>query len=96
MGIYRGSANPDPFRVGVVDQTRLIIKNKADREVTVLFADSNTGATYRDVQCIVNDDPDISQFMIYRVGNDESAEDSFFENVRSIIRRLLSWTGLIS
>lgn len=69
-----------------IHQTRLIIKNKDGREVTVLFADSNTGATYRDVQCIVNDDPDISQFTIYRVGNDESAGDSFFNYPISIAR----------
>ena len=51
-------SNPDQE----IHQLQITMKNKAGREVTVFFANTNTGATYRDVQCIIDDTLDTSVF----------------------------------
>lgn len=64
-----------------IHQLQITMKNKFGQEVTVFFANTNTGATYRDVQCIIDDDPETSVFTIYEVGEDESDIDSYPETM---------------
>ena len=67
--------NPDEE----IHQTKIKMKNKWGEDVDVFFANTNTGATYNDVQDIIDDDPNALSFTIYEVGKIEAGEDSYAE-----------------
>lgn len=62
-----------------IHQNKVTMKNKWGREVEVLFANTDTGATYSDVQSIIDDDPNALSFTIYEVGKIENGEDPYPE-----------------
>lgn len=78
-------SNPDQE----IHQLQITMKNKAGREVTVFFANTNTGATYRDVQCIIDDTLDTSVFTVYEVGKNDSDVGSDQESSTPIAK---SWS----
>lgn len=59
-----------------IHQAYLRMENKYGNEVDVYFDNSNTGATYNDVQQIIDSHPDSVSFTIYEVGVSDDAKDS--------------------
>lgn len=77
--------NPDEE----IHQSKITMKNKWGEDVDVFFANTDTGATYKDVQNIIDDDPNALSFTVYEVGGIEDREDSYPETENPSTR---SWS----
>ena len=72
-----------------IHQDKIKMKNKWGEEVDVFFANTNIGATYNDVQNIIDDASDALAVTIYEVGGIETTEESISEGKNPSLR---SWS----
>lgn len=65
-----------------IHETKITVKNKLGENVDVWFANENTGATYGDVQNIVNMDTNLDalSITIYEVKGGDKVTDSYPES----------------